>query len=396
MPRIAAVLRWARMATLATLSMTVMAGFVMPGIGLFREPDPLRVALGAVGITLFAAAQAAVLYAAITPSARGRVQRWVFAAATVVSIPLAGPLAAPAWETWAWIGGAVLATAPLVTTGRWPSLAIMCAATAASAGVALWVGDQVRLYVVITLLLGLSTLAISGLHVWLWNLLLEAQEGRAAQARLAAAEERLRFARDVHDLLGHDLSVIALKAELAERLVAVAPERAAEEAADLRRLAATALTDLRAAVHGYREVDLPAQLTAVAQVLRSSGVRCTITGLTDGLIDNPGGTTEGGTGARAEGGVGGGLTQEVAAQLAVVLREASTNVLRHSTASWCTIELARESGRVRMTVTNDGAKPAAPDRHSSGLRGLRERLAEAGGTLRSGVEGDVFRLEVTL
>ncbi|MFD1936164.1 sensor histidine kinase [Nonomuraea mangrovi] len=370
-------LRWARIATLATLGMTVMASLVMPGIGVLREPDPLRAALGGLGVTLFTAAQAALFYAAITPSVRGRVQRLLFAAATVASIPLAGPLAAPAWETWAWIGGAVLATAPLVTTRRWASLAIMAAATATSAGVALWVGDQVRLYVVITLLLGLSTLAVSGLHVWLWNLLLEAHEGRAAQARLAAAEERLRFARDVHDLLGHDLSVIALKAELAERLITLSPERAAREAADLRRLAATALTDLRAAVNGYREVDLPAQLAAVAQVLRSSGVRCTVDG------------------------TAGELPRESAAHLAVVLREASTNVLRHSKAAWCTIEMAREAGRVRMTVTNDGATndgagPSTPDRHSSGLRGLRDRLAEAGGTLRARAEGDVFTLEVTL
>ncbi len=373
----ARVLRWARIATLATLGMTVMASLVMPGIGVLREPDPLRAALGGLGVTLFTAAQAALFYAAITPSVRGRVQRLLFAAATVASIPLAGPLAAPAWETWAWIGGAVLATAPLVTTRRWATLAIMAAATATSAGVALWVGDQVRLYVVITLLLGLSTLAVSGLHVWLWNLLLEAHEGRAAQARLAAAEERLRFARDVHDLLGHDLSVIALKAELAERLITLSPERAAREAADLRRLAATALTDLRAAVHGYREVDLPAQLAAVAQVLRSSGVRCTVDG------------------------TAGELPRESAAHLAVVLREASTNVLRHSKAAWCTIEMAREAGRVRMTVTNDGATndgagPSTPDRHSSGLRGLRDRLAEAGGTLRARAEGDVFTLEVTL
>ncbi|WP_344843611.1 histidine kinase dimerization/phosphoacceptor domain-containing protein [Nonomuraea dietziae] len=82
----------------------------------------------------------------------------------------------------------------------------------------------------------------------------------------------------MHDVLGHDLSVIALKAELAERLVSLAPDKAAQEAADLRRVAADALTNLRAAVHGYREVDLAAQLTAVAQVLRSSGVRCTVTG----------------------------------------------------------------------------------------------------------------------
>ncbi|GAA2803193.1 hypothetical protein GCM10020219_088320 [Nonomuraea dietziae] len=75
-----------------------------------------------------------------------------------------------------------------------------------------------------------------------------------------------------------------------------------------------------------------------------------------------------------------------------MLREATTNILRHSTAGWCEIAI---SG-TRMTVTNDGAGQAAPDRHSSGLHGLRERLAEVGGALRTSVEGDVFHLEVTL
>ncbi|MEV4060451.1 sensor histidine kinase [Nonomuraea dietziae] len=361
-------LRWARLATLATLGMTVLTSLVMPGVGLLREPDPLLVVLGALGIVLFAAALAGVLHAAVTPSVDPGFRRRVFAAATMASIPLAGPLAVPDWQTWAWIGGSVFATAPMLTTRRWPALAVMAAATAASAGVALWAGDQVRPYVAITVILGLSTLTISGLQVWLWNLLIEAQEGRAAQARLAAVEERLRFARDVHDVLGHDLSVIALKAELTERLVSLAPDKAAQEAADLRRVAAVALTNLRAAVHGYREVDLAAQLTAVAQVLRSSGVRCTVTG-----PDRE-------------------LPREVAVQLATVLREATTNILRHSTAGWCEIAI---SG-TRMTVTNDGAGQAAPDRHSSGLHGLRERLAEVGGALRTSVEGDVFHLEVTL
>ncbi|MFI6499347.1 sensor histidine kinase [Nonomuraea typhae] len=357
-------LRRARIATLATLSTTVLSSLLLPGIGLFREPDPVRAALGGLGIALFALAQAGVLYAAVTPAVSPAVHRkltWAYGAAAAASVPLVGPLAGPGWESWAWIGAAVLATSPVL--GRRPVAAAVIAATvAAAAALAWWHGDLG--YLTITVAVGLCIIAMNGLHLWLWTLLVEADEGRQAQARLAAAEERLRFARDVHDLLGHDLSVIALKAELAER----DPARAAREAADLRRLAAAALTDLRRAVHGYQQADLRAQVTAIEQVLRSTGIRCTAT--------LPGAD----------------LPQDAAARLAPVVREAGTNVLRHSRATWCTIEVTRDG----VTIANDGAGESPADPHSTGLRGLADRLAESGGTLRTRLDGGVFTLEATL
>ncbi|MFI6298266.1 sensor histidine kinase [Nonomuraea sp. NPDC050790] len=361
-------LRRARIATLATLGMVVMSSVALPGIGVFREPDPVRAALGAVGTLLFAAAQAALLYATVTPDISRNVQHRLaqaFCVAALASVPLVGPLAASPeagrWESWAWIGASILATAPVLGR-RALVLSTVAATLAAGALLAWWHGDIG--YFTITVAVGLCFIAVNGLHLWLWTLLVEADEGRQAQVRLAAAEERLRFARDVHDLLGHDLSVIALKAELAER----DPGRAAQEAADLRRLAAAALSDLRRAVHGYREVDLRAQLAAIEKVLRSSGVRCTAT-------------------LPAED-----LPQEIAALLAPVVREAGTNVLRHSRATWCTIDVTREG----VTVANDGAVERPADPHSSGLRGLADRLAESGGTLRTRLEGGVFTLEATL
>jgi len=205
--------------------------------------------------------------------------------------------------------------------------------------------------------LGLTVAGMCALPAWLWDLLVQ------AQARLAATEERLRFARDVHDLLGHNLSVIALKAELAARLAPVDAERAGVQAAEVQRLATSALAEMRETVHGYRAVDLRDQLTAVEQVLRSSGVHCTVTHPT------------------------GELPPEIATQLAPVLREASTNVLRHSRAGWCTIEISRQGNEVRMVVANDGSGGTRPDRYSFGLRGLADRLADAGG---------VFTLEATV
>nr|WP_225953518.1 histidine kinase [Kibdelosporangium phytohabitans] len=203
-------------------------------------------------------------------------------------------------------------------------------------------------------------------------MLLDARKGRAAQARLAATEERLRFARDVHDVLGHDLSVIALKAELAARLAPGDSAASAREAAEVQQLATKALANMREAVHGYRAVDLAEQLTAIAEVLHSSGVRCTVT--------------------RPDGD----LAQGTAAVFAAVLREASTNVLRHSQATWCTIDVTREGTEVRMTVSNDGARDAGPDRHSGGLTGLADRLAEAGGRLRTSRDDGVFTVDAVV
>jgi two-component system sensor histidine kinase DesK len=360
--------------------MGVLTAALMPGIGLVREPDARWVALGALGIGIFAVAQAGVLYLAVTPWLTERTRRRLlagFVAATVVSVPLVGPVAAGRWATWAWLGASVVGTVPLLL-GPGRAILAAVATVAVAVGVARWTGGSVTDHLVITIGFGLGFAAVSWVQVWFWDLLVRAQEGRAAQALLAATQERLRFARDVHDLLGHDLSVIALKAELAARLATVDPERAGREAAEVRRLAASALTDLRATVHGYRVVELREQVTAVARVLRSSGVRCT--------VSQPDGE----------------LPADIVAQLVPVIREASTNVLRHSRAGWCAITITTVPGRdgdghdVRMTVANDGVVTATPDPHSYGLRGLADRLSEAGGTLRFHTGDGVFTLDVTV
>ncbi|MEV4163511.1 histidine kinase dimerization/phosphoacceptor domain-containing protein [Nonomuraea dietziae] len=237
-------LRVARIATLATLSMAILTTLVMPGAGLLRDGGTTRPALAAIGILAITAAQAGVLYAAVTPQVSSRALArlvTVFLLAAAASVPLVAPLAGTRWHTWAWVGGSVLATAPFLG-GRWLRTGTGCAAVAVSVAVGWWQGAPLA-YAVITLVTALSVVAVNGLHVWLWTLLLEAESGRTAQARLEAAEERLRLAREVYDLLGRDLSVIALKAELAER----DPERAVQEAADLHRLATAALARRAAA-----------------------------------------------------------------------------------------------------------------------------------------------------
>ncbi|MDG4790128.1 histidine kinase [Micromonospora sp. WMMD1102] len=368
-------LRRPRIATLVALLGTLLTALMMPGIGLAREPDPVWIALGAVGIVAAAVAQIVAVYVLLTPwlgdTARHRALAG-YATTAVASVPLVGPVAGADWPTWAWLGASVVGTAPLLLGRRTAAMAVL-AAVGVAVVVARSTGGSVWHHLLVTGGIGLSVAAVGWVQVWFWDLLVQAQRGRAAQARLAATEERLRFARDVHDLLGHHLSVIALKAELAARLAPVDPERAGREADEVCRLAVSALAEVREAVHGYRAVDLREQLAATAEVLRSSGVRCT--------VDQPAGED---------------VPAEVAARLVPVLREASTNLLRHSRAGWCTIELARQGGGFRLVVANDGAGPAAPDRHSSGLRGLADRLADAGGVLRTAYRDGVFTVEAVV
>jgi signal transduction histidine kinase len=373
-PRADRRLRRARVVALVWLATGVWTSLVMPGIGLLRESSLLWIGLGAAGILAFAAAHSGALYAAMTPWLTEAARRRLlasFVAVAVLSVPLVGPVGADRWATWAWLGASIIGTAPLLGH-RWAGVLATVAALAAAASVAWWTGGSVAAYLLIAGSVGAMVAAVNWLQVWFWDLLVQARQGQAAQARLAATEERLRFARDVHDLLGHNLSIIALKAELAARLAPVDAERAGQEAAEVQRLAAAALTDIREAVHGYRAVDLLEQLTATEHVLRSCGVRCTIVPPT------------------------GDLPAEVATQLAAVLREASTNVLRHSRASWCRIDIGQDGDQVRMTVTNDGATGTGPDRNSYGLRGLAERLTAADGAIRTRNEDGVFTLEATL
>jgi two-component system, NarL family, sensor histidine kinase DesK len=363
-------MRRVRIVTLVVLATNASMGLVMPAIGLWREPDMIRIVLGAIGIVLFSAAQGLVLHALVTPwlspVARRR-STLGFAAAAVASLPLVGPMGGT-WPSWAWLAACIIGVLPVIT-GRWTAAGLALVTAAAAA---LTTPGSVIDALIISAGVGSGIAAINFLQVWFWDLLVQAEHGRAAQAQLAAGEERLRFARDVHDLLGHNLSVIALKAELAERLVAVDQQRAQQEAAAVRVLAASALAELREVVHGYRRVDLRAQLAAIEQVLGSSGVRCTVTA------------------------PGGDLPEPVAALLAAVLREASTNLLRHSTAAWCTIDIAVTDTVTTMTVVNDGAGQAAPDAHSEGLRGLAERLAESGGALRTRVADGRFTVEAVV
>jgi two-component system, NarL family, sensor histidine kinase DesK len=172
-------------------------------------------------------------------------------------------------------------------------------------------------------------------------------------ARLAVDNERTRFARDLHDILGHSLTVITVKAELAQKLLDVDVERARAELADLERLSRDALTDVRRAVHGYRDITLPGELVRARVALRAAEIDAELPNSTD---DVP---------------------SELRELFAWTVREGVTNVIRHSGASRCEVRLTTTSAEV---IDNGTATPS-PNGHGSGLAGLRERAADVGATV---------------
>ena len=179
-------------------------------------------------------------------------------------------------------------------------------------------------------------------------------QAREENARLAVADERNRFARDLHDILGHSLTVITVKAELANRLLDVDPARARAELADLERLSRDALADVRRAVEGYRDLTLPGELARAREALRAADIDA----------DLPNSTEE--------------VPTELRELFAWTVREGVTNVIRHSHASRCTVRLA--PGRVcGHATTAPGRSVRSP--HGHGLDGLRERAAAAGAVL---------------
>jgi len=188
---------------------------------------------------------------------------------------------------------------------------------------------------------------------------------RAEVARMAVDAERLRFARDLHDTLGHNLSAIALKSELALRLIDRDPERTRAEFTDVHAIARESLRDVRAVVKGYRRDSLERELSGVQSVLVAAGVRCDVTPAPAGL------------------------PAPVEEALAWAVREAATNLLRHSNASRCRVSMHQTDEAIRLDVANDGAGAAPTDEvGGSGLAGLAERLAPLGGTLTAGIRGD--------
>jgi len=257
-----------------------------------------------------------------------------------------------------------------------PLLFVLAGAAAATAAISTSdVGTGVALFIV-TIGVGMLTGGFRRLRV------VNSELGAARDeiGRLAVADERLRFARDLHDLLGHSLSVVALKSELATRLIAEHPEQAAEHVRDIEAVSRRALSEVREAVAGYRRPVLSAELAGARSTLAAAGIE---------VDAAPAPAVE--------------LPPDAEAVLAWAIREGATNVLRHSDARHVRIEVAVGEHDAALELTNDGCGERARDgqgggdEDGTGLAGLAERVARVRGRMDAAPHAaGGFRLSVTV
>ncbi|MEV7686058.1 sensor histidine kinase [Streptomyces bungoensis] len=300
---------------------------------------------------------------------------------------------------WTLILQAVLTFAPLITFGwHWGGMAGFLAGSfllllPPVAGWALF-GTTTVAVVVISALQSLNFVSIAymGVSTALTALIIFAvvrlaglataiHASRDELARMAVARERLRFARDLHDLLGYSLSSITLKNELIARLIDSNPQRARDEVTEVLAISRQALADVREVARGYRDMSLLVEAESARSVLKAAGIEARI----DVSVT--------------------GLSSTANTILATVLREGVTNILRHSQPRSCSIStsLLDDDAFVRLEIVNDGvgagsAVPTSSVPNGTGLGNLAARVATVGGGLRVGAGGDdepgVFRLAV--
>lgn len=318
---------------------------------------------GAVLVTLAATPvlrEISTLYPATGPLPWRVLTPYLLLAASYVGVGLGMPDPARAvvvmvtFATLAWSLGGLRANGPTVAL-----VMVLAALPAVSSGRPWWAlgGLAVAAFFLFTVRVSL----------WLLMVVTELDRARGAQAALAVAEERLRFSRDVHDVLGRRLSTIAVHAELAATLAARGDDGVAGRMLEVRGVAHEALREARELARGYRATDLARELEGARSLLRSAGIAVDLD------VD--------------------GLPERWHEPAAWVVREAVTNVLRHSTASRVAIRYADR----QLSVTNDG--PTSPDRPGSdgaGLAGLRERLEPLGADVATRRSEAEFVLMATL
>jgi two-component system, NarL family, sensor histidine kinase DesK len=252
------------------------------------------------------------------------------------------------------------------------------------------IAGLVPLIIAIGWLIGLSAYSIGSslfyivivglVVVFLMHVIKANGELRAARKeieRLAVTAERLRIARDLHDLLGHNLSLIALKSELARRLVSVAPERAAIEIGDIEQVARTTLQEVREAVASYRQPALASELEAAQEILAAAGIIYKYQGREQMLT---------------------GIPPAAEAILSWAVREGVTNVIKHSRAQHCMIALTRDEHTIGIEIADDGrALSSVNGDAGNGLRGLAERTKSFDGRFEAASRTNGgFRLAITL
>ena len=283
------------------------------------------------------------------------------AAPTVLFVVLLGTAAALTLgdrPSWGFLFTYCAAVVALFTPASFGWLGVITCAALAAACTLLGGGAAATAISFAVSSLGIGLLMVLMRDLRMRNI--ELSQARAELARTAVAQERERFARDLHDLLGHTLSVIALKAELAGRLVADRPEQAATEIGEVEGVARQALSEVRLAVSGYRQPTLEGELAGARMALSAAGIEAD--------VDAP---------KLA-------LAPEVEAVLAWAVREGATNVIRHSGASRCTMRVSGGLVDAAVEMIDDGGASEAPGRRgrvpwsaSSGSSGSSRAVAAA-------------------
>jgi two-component system sensor histidine kinase DesK len=348
-------------------SLIGLVWLVVPAAALWTSGLPIWAEI--VGQILLAAW--AGLYIAGPPLFWGRPTRSIalagvfFFVSTLVFVPFLGPVVT---SLWVFVAIAFSMAGPPIR-----AVAIFAGATAVLGFVVLAATDSIQNAIYLPLITFSIAMMMSAFARQI-DLVRRLRESQAETARLAVAQERSRVARDIHDILGHSLTVITVKAELAGRLIADHPERAEAEVADIERLARGALADVRATVTGYRGVNLAAELSGARTALNSAGIEAE---LPNNIENVPGETSQ---------------------LFAWVVREGVTNVIRHSGAARCAITLEPHS----IVIADDGhatmeePETGAAAIRGNGLNGLAERVTAAGGSLLAGPsERGGFVLKVT-
>ena len=348
--------------SVALVTFLLFIGF--PLAGMFDDsPGAAHLAAVYAGLGVFVAVYLRVMW-------KPRSRRDTLLSIAALAL-IAAAMSADATTEWAPLFIYVAAVCGFRLPGREAAVGIVaCAVAAGAAGAAraypLSDGIQFVIYCIAigSLLRGMSYLG--GLNRAL-------REARDEIARLAVGEERLRFARDLHDLLGHSLSVIALKSELAGRLVGADPDRARQEVADIERVSREALVEVREAVSGYRQMTLADELRGAEVALTAAGIEPSVT--------RPSVT----------------FPPEVESVLAWAVREGTTNVIRHSGARHCAIRVHAGLSDASVEIVDDGPAADVATGSGSGLAGLEERVARRHGRLEAArrPEGG-FRLSIEI
>jgi len=346
---------WAAVACVLALAVTTVASLVLLSRRLTGVPPDGQPVGPPVGWVLAGSGGAAVLGGILL--LLGDDGAWSVAPATMV---------------------AVVATF-LPPRHRWLLLAAAAAAAAVLGGIAALAsgsrggGGGLGAVLLPPTLLTITAATLLGL-LWGWEVAARLEQARRLAAELAVADERLRFAADLHDIQGHHLQVIALKSELAARLAQTDPARAAEQMQQVRRVSVDALRDTRAVVQGYRRTSLDEEIANATRVLAAAGI--------DARMQLDVDTDR--------------LSETSRHLLGLIMREATTNVLRHSQARHTDVDYRVEAGMARLRVCNDGAALGPSASRGTGLDVLAERLAAVGGTLTWEHDGDRFVVAASL